>query len=613
MLLMPTPTLGESLTAPPSTFGKFRILDRIAAGTTAEVYRARVDGINGFHRPYAIKRILPHLTRRAEFVEVLIEEAKIAGMLSHANIVQIMDLGQIEDTYYIAMEYVDGPDLGRVLSRCREKSISMPVPHAIFCCLEILKGLEYAHGRQVSRGGKQQPLNIVHRDISPSNILMSFRGEIKLSDFGIANASIKALEGLPGLIRNRFHYTSPEQIQGNETDQRADLFSTGVVLYELLTSTHPFVKKSEAATLRALRGGDFPAPSLINPDVPRELDTIVQRTLSVNPDDRFSTATAMKESLDRFFHQSGFIFTHTTMVTFLDGLFPNRIVDRSEPEYATLADSIDSLSFTDSGPLTRPLDLTDEDPPTEVIRRKELVHLQVPEPDDVDEPTLAHPLTPSFLDEYQDISQSSALGPIAGDDEENTVIRRRKSKDIGDQATTIKQRPRRTEKPKDSGDSPTIIRTKKDSTAPETKQKPTQKTRQRTQLSYMVFGAMVTGLVLWVGILLGGQIEKQNAKQASRGDLRLNLPDDAIVFRGDEAHHAADRIRLRPEEDEMVNIGLPDYNGEPLKMKIDFGNFELEIEIEAEDTNGAPEPETIDSEERGDENNNETEPESSDE
>ncbi|RME23120.1 MAG: serine/threonine protein kinase, partial [Deltaproteobacteria bacterium] len=305
------------------TFGKYRILGRIAVGGMAELYKARVEGEGGFHRTLALKRILPHLTSQQEFVDMLVEEAKVAGLLSHANIVQIMDLGQVDGTYYIAMEYVDGPDLGRILQRCREKTITLPVPHSVFLVIEVLKALEYAHHRRVIRGGREVPLDIVHRDVSPANILVSFQGEVKLTDFGIAKASIKALQTVSGIIKGRFDYLAPEQAAGATPDRRADIFAVGVVLYECLTGRHPFRGQTEAATLDAIREGRFAPASLVNADVPASLDVILERALAVDPTDRYQTATEMKEALDRFFHDAGFIFSHSTLAAFIKGLFPD--------------------------------------------------------------------------------------------------------------------------------------------------------------------------------------------------------------------------------------------------------------------------------------------------
>ncbi len=304
------------------SFGKYQILERIASGGMAEIYKARLEGIGGFQRLFAIKRVRPEFSTNTDFIEMLVDEAKIAGLLSHANIVQILDLGEVEGAYYVAMEFVDGRDLGAVLSTCREKGITLPVPHAVFACIETLKGLEYAHQRQVMRGGRPVPLNIVHRDISPSNVLVSFQGEVKLTDFGIAKANVKALETVSGVIKGRFDYMSPEQACGGDVDHRADLFAAGVVLYEMLVGAHPFRQKSEVATLQAIKEGRYQAPSQVNPDVPYSLEVVLDQALARSPDKRFQSATAFKDSLDKFFHDAGFIFSHSTLAAFLKGLFP---------------------------------------------------------------------------------------------------------------------------------------------------------------------------------------------------------------------------------------------------------------------------------------------------
>jgi len=306
----------------PTRFGKYQILERIASGGMAEIFKARLDGIGGFHRTFAIKRILPNLTANPEFVDLLVEEAKIAGLLSHANIVQILDLGAVDDQYYIAMEYVHGRDLGVVLKRCAEKGITFPVPHALHTLLEMLKGLEYAHNRQVLKQGKQTALNIVHRDVSPPNVLVSFQGEVKITDFGIAKAAVRALETMSGVIKGRFDYMSPEQASGASVDRRSDLFAAGVVFYQLLTGRHPFRQASELGTVEAIRKGAFAPPSHVNPDVPPGLDRIVARALEVDPDKRYPTATAFREDLDRFLHESRFIFSTSMLASFVRGLFP---------------------------------------------------------------------------------------------------------------------------------------------------------------------------------------------------------------------------------------------------------------------------------------------------
>ena len=320
------------------TFGKYQILDLIATGGMAEIYKAKLEGIGGFQRTFAIKRILPNLSQNSEYIAMLVDEAKVAGLLSHANIVQILDLGQVDGIWYIAMEYVDGQDLGGVLRRAHEKGLTLPVPHTVFVAIELLKGLEYAHGRQVMRGGRPVALNIIHRDVSPPNILLSFQGEVKLTDFGIARASLKAMETVSGIVKGRFDYMSPEQAAGSkDLDQRSDLFSVGVVLYEMLTGTHPFRTDNEIGTIERVRTGNYVPVSQRNPEVPYTLETIVDRALQVNREDRYPSATAFKEALDKFFHDAGFIFTHATLASYIKGLFPE-----NQPRSARQAPKVES-------------------------------------------------------------------------------------------------------------------------------------------------------------------------------------------------------------------------------------------------------------------------------
>jgi serine/threonine protein kinase len=394
------------MTAPePQRFGKYQIVERIAAGGMAEIFKARLDGIGGFHRTFAIKRILPHLTTNPEFVDMLVDEAKIAGLLSHANIVQILDLGTIDQQYYIAMEYVNGRDLGQLLARCVDKGITLPVPHAVYVLLEMLKGLEYAHNRQVMRGGRPVPLHIVHRDISPANVLVSFQGEVKLTDFGIAKASVKALETMSGVVKGRFDYMSPEQAQGRDVDQRSDIYSAGVVLYEVLTGRHPFRRPSELATIEAIRKGTYEPPSYVNPDVPYALDLVVEQALQIDPAERFATAGAFKDGLDRFFHESGFIFSASTLAAFLKGLFPESEVRPAAPVVAPAR--------------TRPA----REEPDDIVLEDESSTGRRKTQDLVPGPDSTLQTVAGLLRGLPDAGQSGAFGPVAGLADESTLIR----------------------------------------------------------------------------------------------------------------------------------------------------------------------------------------------
>lgn len=303
-------------------FGKYQILERVAQGGMAEIYKARMEGIGGFNRLFAIKRILPNLSQNKEYIDLLVDEAKVAGLLSHANIVQILDLGEVSGQYYVAMEYVNGRDLGRVLARCNKRGITLPVPHSVFILIEVLKGLEYAHNRQIMRGKTPMPLDIVHRDVSPSNVLVSFQGEVKLTDFGIAKARVKALETVSGVIKGKFDYLSPEQARGQHLDPRTDLFAAGVLLYEMLCGTHPFRQQGDLKTIAKIKSGVYTAPTIANPDVPYSLELVLNRALALDPNERYQSATEFKEALTKFFHDAGFIFSHSTLAAFLKGLFP---------------------------------------------------------------------------------------------------------------------------------------------------------------------------------------------------------------------------------------------------------------------------------------------------
>lgn len=397
------------------TFGKYQILERIATGGIAEIYKARLEGIGGFQRTFAIKRVLPHLSKNNDYVSMLVDEAKVAGLLSHANIVQILDLGQVDDVWYIAMEYVHGRDLGAVLERCTERGLVLPVPHATFVAIELLKALDYAHQRMVMRGGRQVPLDVIHRDVSPPNILIGFQGEVKLTDFGIARASLKVMETQAGIIKGRFDYMSPEQASGmrDALDQRSDLFSVGVVLYVMLTGTHPFAGESELDTLDAVRDGVYEPLRSRNPDVPVALEEVIDRALRADRDERFMTAGAFKDALDKFFHDAGFLFTQDNLATYMQGLFPESRDRRPSDEQDPFP----------ADPHTEEVDLFDEDEgPTRVMDASLLTGLDSAPAARIaeDDPTIArsNPSGEQF---------ASFIEPAEGDEAE-TVVQRQPTK-----------------------------------------------------------------------------------------------------------------------------------------------------------------------------------------
>lgn len=278
-------------------YGQYLLLDRVAMGGMAEVFRAKRKGVEGFEKIVAVKRILPHLSDNKDFVEMFIDEAKMVAGLSHPNIAQIFDLGKIEDTYYIAMEYVDGKDLRAILERARRQERTIPVELAGLIAARVGSALAYAH-RQKDDEGRE--LRIVHRDVSPPNILISTEGEVKLVDFGIAKAAIKATHTDSGSLRGKLLYMSPEQAWGRPIDKRSDIFSLGLVLFEMLTGRCLFTGDSEMSILERVREARLISPSAINPAVPIELEAVITRALKKDPELRYQDASDMLRDLDSY-------------------------------------------------------------------------------------------------------------------------------------------------------------------------------------------------------------------------------------------------------------------------------------------------------------------------
>ena len=250
----------------PIPFGKYLLLDRINIGGMAEVWRGKTFGAGGFERLVAIKRILPNIAEDEEFITMFIDEAKITVQLNHANIAQIYELSHISNSYFIAMEYISGKDMRAVFDRCRKKGEPAPIPLTCYCIAKCCEGLDYAH-RKKDRQGRD--MNIVHRDVSPQNVLISYEGEVKVIDFGIAKAAGKATKTQAGILKGKFGYMSPEQIRGLPLDRRSDVFAIGVCLYEMLTGERLFVGDSDFSVLEKVRKVEVLPPSHLQPAHPR--------------------------------------------------------------------------------------------------------------------------------------------------------------------------------------------------------------------------------------------------------------------------------------------------------------------------------------------------------
>jgi tetratricopeptide (TPR) repeat protein/tRNA A-37 threonylcarbamoyl transferase component Bud32 len=279
--------------AMPQQFGKYELIQRIGTGGMAEIFKAKVTGEGGFEKLVAIKRILPHLSDNAEFLAMLMREAKLAALLSHPNIVQIYDFGKEENTYYIAMEYLWGNDLRTILNRAKDRH-PLPLECALYIASRICAGLEYSHNLRDLQGNS---LNIIHRDVNPQNIIVTNQGEVKIVDFGIAKIEEMDSTTKVGALKGKVAYMSPEQAAGQVIDKRSDIFSTGVILYEMITGGKAF-PGTTMAVLERVRKAEFKAPELVVPDLPAEVYEILHKALAKNPDQRFQTCADMLRRLD---------------------------------------------------------------------------------------------------------------------------------------------------------------------------------------------------------------------------------------------------------------------------------------------------------------------------
>jgi serine/threonine protein kinase len=309
------------------SFGSYQLIDRVAIGGMAEVFKAKRAGVAGFEKVVAVKRILPHLSENKEFLDMFVDEAKMVAGLAHPNIVQIFDLGRIEKSYYIAMEYVHGRDLRTIMRRARDKGLRMPLDLSLRVVEKVCAALEYAHRKKDERG---QPMQIVHRDVSPQNILIAFEGDVKLVDFGIAKAATKASNTDRGALRGKLLYMSPEQAWGRPIDRRSDVFSLGIVLYEMVTETKPFVGAgTEVSILELVRQCVITPAREINPRVPEALDRVIMKALARDPAERYQDAGQMQRGLERFLRDRPPVSARD-LARFLELLF-----DRSEREDGT--------------------------------------------------------------------------------------------------------------------------------------------------------------------------------------------------------------------------------------------------------------------------------------
>jgi serine/threonine protein kinase len=282
---------------------RYRITERIAAGGMAEVFKGIAESMQGFRKNIAIKRVLPALTKNKKFVAMFLDEARLSLHLQHANIVQVFDIGHADETYFIVMEYVDGVDLKQMLEWRRRIGKRLTIGQTIYIMMETCKGLAYAH--DVLHPETNEPMGIVHRDVSPPNVLISRNGEVKLADFGLAKAASQLETTDPGVVKGKMSYLSPEAARGEEVDRRADIFAAGILLYEMLTGKRLFYGDSDYQTVELVRAAKVPPIAPQNPEVEPEIEEICRKALAKRVEDRFQTAADFQDALAHYLFSRG--------------------------------------------------------------------------------------------------------------------------------------------------------------------------------------------------------------------------------------------------------------------------------------------------------------------
>ena len=309
--------------------GQYYLMEKLAQGGMAEIFKGLSYDVHGIKKTVCIKKILPHLAASEEFIGSLINEAKLAVRLVHGNIAQTFDLGKVGADYFMVMEFVDGKSLSQINKKCLARGKPIPIPFLVYFISEVLNGLGYMHRRSDDAG---LPFNIVHRDISPQNIMVSYSGTVKIIDFGIAKAAYRSGSTDSGMLKGKFAYMSPEQALGDEIDQRSDIFSLGIILHEMLTGKRLFKAEDARETIRNVRRAKVSPPSTLRPEVPDELDAITMRSLTKDRRRRYATAADMNEDLVKFLHTSSPEFKHSDAADFVRELFEDDLASNSPEE-----------------------------------------------------------------------------------------------------------------------------------------------------------------------------------------------------------------------------------------------------------------------------------------
>ncbi len=305
---------------------RYRVLEKIASGGMAEVYRAESAGLEGFKKIVAIKRVLPHLSGKKQFIGMFLDEARLSAHLSHSNCVQVFDVGVGDNTHFIVMEYVDGADLKSLIEHYRKRNQPFPIEEACLTCVRICEGLAYAHEARDSHG---KELHIVHRDMSPPNVLITRCGEVKIVDFGLAKANSQLEHSEPGIIKGKFGYLSPEAALGHDVDLRTDVFAVGIILWEMLAGRRLFLGETDLETVRQVQAARIPSIRQYNPAVSPELEQIINRSLARDPNDRHSTARELGRELNAVMFHLGRAVSSFELAALLGPVCAARDLERS--------------------------------------------------------------------------------------------------------------------------------------------------------------------------------------------------------------------------------------------------------------------------------------------
>jgi eukaryotic-like serine/threonine-protein kinase len=281
---------------------RYRVLEKIASGGMAEVFRAESAGLEGFKKTVAIKRVLPHLSEKKQFIGMFLDEARLSAHLSHSNCVQVFDIGVGDNTYFIVMEFVDGADLKAIIEQSRKTGQPLQYEIAAMICVRICEGLAYAHEL---KDGRNKTLGIVHRDMSPPNVLITRHGEVKIVDFGLAKANSQLEHSEPGIIKGKFSYLSPEAALGQTIDHRTDIFAVGIILWEMLAGRRLFQGESDLETVRQVQAARVPDIKQFNPYVTPELERVLARALARDPLQRYQRARDLGQDLNSMLFHAG--------------------------------------------------------------------------------------------------------------------------------------------------------------------------------------------------------------------------------------------------------------------------------------------------------------------